>query len=81
MDALIDGLEYFVSADHVIAEYGCKDRPARISKDAYTGKYSASISGYGCSKSYSAPAVAIYAMLGDHGCTNIRIYALEVKGQ
>lgn len=61
-----------VSADHICPKYGCVDREVRIGGDDTYGFY-VSIAGYGCSKNYKTARNAVYAMLQDHACTNIRI--------
>lgn len=61
-----------VSADHKVPEYACKDRPVRIGGNERDGFY-ASIEKYGCSKNYRTPREAVYAMLQDHACFNIKI--------
>ena len=69
-----------VSADHVSPRFACNDLPVRIGEDYHSNEngeprvtYYAIIRGYGCSKNYHTPKDAIYAMLADHACTNVRI--------
>lgn len=68
-----DVKNYLVTASHVIPKYGCNDLPARVSRDSYTGQWSATMRGFGCSKGYRTPEIAITEMLRDHACTDIRI--------
>ncbi len=63
---------YLVSADHVVAEYACRDLPVVVTDDGEYGFY-ANASGYGMSKNYKTAESAIRSMLADHACTNVRI--------
>lgn len=65
---------YFVTADHVSPKFACKRRPVRAYRCVHAS-YSVQIDGYGCSKEYSSIEKAIYGMLQEHACTNIRIHA------
>jgi hypothetical protein len=67
---------YLVSADHVVPRHGCKNVEAIVSQSAGTQSWYAVMPGYGCSKDYASPEMAIRAMLTDHACTNICITAV-----
>lgn len=76
----IGGKGMKVSADHKVAKHACTLRDVRIgeTKDVVAGKvvtagYYVSIEGYGCSKTYRTARDAVYGMLQDHACFNIRI--------
>ena len=64
--------QYRVSADHVVAKHACENVLCEPRQDS-TGWWSVGIPGYGHSKNYNGPKVAITAMLMDHACTNIRV--------
>ena len=64
--------KYLVTAVHPTdSKYGCEDREFVVSQDG--AGYYASAYGYGCSKTYGTPHVAITEMLYDHGCKVVRI--------
>ncbi len=75
-----------VSADHKVAKYGCNDLPVKVGEywewqndeRVLTGYYVV-IAGYGCSKTYKTAREAIYGMLREHACYNIRIADCEAQ--
>tara|TARA_R110000823_G_scaffold5117_7_gene20397 strand:+ start:2571 stop:2780 length:210 start_codon:yes stop_codon:yes gene_type:complete len=66
---------YTVTADHVHPDHACVDRPVKIG--GQDGRYYAEIAGYGCSRDYATPKDAIFAMLANHACTNIRVDEID----
>ena len=66
-----------VSADHIDPTFSCTNHIATVRFDDWDGDYSASIDGYGTSKSAATPEDAIRNMLLEWACTDIQIERVQ----
>lgn len=69
----MERMKHTVSADHKIAKWACDNETFETGQDRGSGWFYASHPRYGMSKTYRTRRDAIYGMLQDHACTNIRI--------
>lgn len=60
-----------VSADHIAEQYRADRKVVRIHE--WKGRFSATASPYGSGKEFATVDEAVRSLLGDNGCTNIRI--------
>jgi hypothetical protein len=70
--------EYRFSADHVSPSWRFDNEPITVfdGTDESGLVYYSTHPKLGCSKNYKTPDEAIRGMVGEHGCTNIRVLPL-----